>query len=40
LVGGGGGGGPTLYVVTTTRVEVELGCDNNNLDTLRYVWWW
>ena len=28
--GGGvvGWGGPTHYVVTPTRVEVELGCDN------------
>ena len=24
----GWGGGPTHYVVTPTRVEVELGCDN------------
>jgi hypothetical protein len=28
-VGWGGGGGPTHYVVATTQVEVELGCDNN-----------
>jgi hypothetical protein len=26
---GGWGGGPGHYVVTTTRVEVELGCDNS-----------
>ena len=30
------GGGPTHYVVTPTRVEVELGCDN--FQTLRKVW--
>ena len=26
-------GGPSHYVVTPTRVEVELGCDNNLANT-------
>ena len=30
-VGGWLGGGPGHYVVTPTRVEVELGCDNTLL---------